>query len=491
MAILSTYYLPGLYVEDRSVEVPLDWRGSSPAEWAGVRAESVSRLAAESAALEPDPAFAGKAIKLFYRVVCAPENVHRELPLLVFLQGGPGGAGPRLTSPTSDGWVAEAVKHFRVVLPDQRGTGRSSRVDGRLIASVGEEAAAEGADPARRQADYLKRFLADSIVRDFEYLRLSEFGGARWTTLGQSYGGFLTLCNLSTFPEGVAAAFTCGGIPHVPADAAEVYAHTFPRMEAKTRAYYERYPEDAYRVGLVADRLAAGGVSLPDGSPFSVRRLQLLGGRLGMKPAPEELHNLFDLAFSAGDGSYEDAVSAAGGDAAAVDLFGGFKAGALDATGSAANPLYWTLQEFIYADGELAEPIRWAAAREAASRPEFSEGARPLMFFAEAMFPWMFEEDPALIPFKPAMDVLMEDTSFGKLYDPEQLEANQVPLQAAVYYDDAYVDSGLQLDTLSRVGSSHAWVTNEFEHDGLHGPSVFKHLYEEALGRGDLAAVFA
>ena len=42
-------------------------------------------------------------------------------PLLIFLQGGPGGAGPRLNSPTSDGWIEEAIRHFRVILPDQRG----------------------------------------------------------------------------------------------------------------------------------------------------------------------------------------------------------------------------------------------------------------------------------------------------------------------------------------------------------------------------------
>ena len=39
------------------------------------------------------------------------------------------------------------------------------------------------------------------------------------------------------------------------------------------------------------------------------------------------------------------------------------------------------------------------------------------------------------------------------------------------------------------MGACHAWVTNEFEHDGLHGSVVFKHLYEEALNRGDLAEV--
>ena len=121
--------------------------------------------------------------------------------------------------------------------------------------------------------------------------------------------------------------------------------------------------------------------------------------------------------------------------------------------------------------------------------PEFSEDARPLMLFGEAMFPWMFREDPALVPFADAMDLLMEDSSFGRLYDQAQLAANEVPLQAAVYFDDLYVDSGLQLNTLSRVGRSHAWVTNEFEHDGLHGSKVFRHILAEARDRGDLEGV--
>ncbi len=58
------------------------------------------------------------------------------------------------------------------------------------------------------------------------------------------------------------------------------------------------------------------------------------------------------------------------------------------------------------------------------------------------MFPWMFEQERALRPFKPAMDVLMEDTHFGTIYDADQLARNEVPLQAAVYFDDMYVDSG-------------------------------------------------
>lgn len=482
MSLLASYHLPGLAVEDRAINVPLDWRGASPAQLAGATDAAPTVLSREGAAAAPEAAFAGKTLRLFYRTLRSPENVGKPLPLLVYLQGGPGGAGPRVSDARSDGWVAEAVRHFCVILPDQRGTGRSSRVDGRTMKRLAEEARVAGAEPARLQAAYLKRFLAGSIVRDFEYLRLSEFGGEPWVTLGQSYGGFLTLAYLSAFPAGVRASFACGGIPHVPASAAEVYAHTFPRMASKTLGWYERYPEDKQRVALVADRLAAGDVRLPDGSPLSARRLQLVGQGLGMKPWPERMHNLFDLAFCEGDGSVGAALEAAGGDVRRAALSDGFLHQVMELTATPANPLYWTLQEFIYADGALDAPIGWAAAQ----RLEFAEGARPLMFFGEAAFPWMFEEDPALVPFGPAVDALMADVTFDRIYDEAQLAANTVPLQAAVYFDDAYVDAGLQLDTLSHVGASHAWVTNELEHDGLHGSRVFRHLLDEARARGDL-----
>ncbi len=469
---LASYYVPGLYVEDHSIDVPLDWRGLEPALLA---VGSTMRRGAIASPIAGAP----ESVKLFYRVVCSPENINADLPLLVYLQGGPGGESPRPLSPTSDGWMAEAVKHFRIVLPDQRGTGRSGRVSGKSIEALGQRAEVAGANGARAQADFLKRYLASSIVRDFEYLRLTQFGGKPWVTLGQSYGGFLTLTYLSLFPEGVAASFTCGGIPHVPASAAEVYAHTFPRMVAKTKQFYERYPQDVERLSALADAIAEQQPALPDGSPMTVERLQLFGSDFGMKPCFERMHWALDHAFEDGDGtlSEEPVIS------------DGFLMSALSRTTTATNPLYWTLQEFIYADGDTM-PIRWAAAAEKAKRPEFDPAARPLMLTGEAMFPWMFEQMPELKPFRAAMDLLMEDTDWDKIYDPQRLAANEVPLQAAVYFDDMYVDSGMQLDTLSRVGASHAWVTNEFEHDGNHGTEVFKHLYEEALGRGDLTRLF-
>ncbi|WEV64617.1 alpha/beta fold hydrolase [Bifidobacterium sp. ESL0732] len=451
MTLLARYYVPGLAVDDRSIKVPLDWRGNDPGK-----------------------GFAGESLSLFYRVVTAPEHVHDDLPLLIFLQGGPGGAGPRPLNPSSDGWIAEAIKHFRVILPDQRGTGRSSCVDSNAMQRI------EG---ARAQAEYLKCFLAGSIVRDFEHLRRTEFAGKKWVTLGQSYGGFLTLAYLSSYSEGAIASFTMGGIPHVPANAREVYEHTFPRMVEKTRLYYNRYPQDIERVGAVADHIGAAKrkspITLPNGDPLTVERLQTLGSDFGMQPSPERLHWLVDIAFAKGDGSENRRAP----------LSDQFLESVMEATSS--TPLYWPLQEFIYADGELDEPIGWAAQKVRNEHPEFDIHHRPLLFTGEAMFPWMFDQERALRPFKPAVEEMMGDTHFGKIYDTTQLKRNEVPLQAAVYFDDMYVDSGMQLDTLSRVGNSHAWVTNEYQHDGIHhGGAVFAHLYDEALDRGDLEGLF-
>lgn len=41
-------------------------------------------------------------------------------------------------------------------------------------------------------------------------------------------------------------------------------------------------------------------------------------------------------------------------------------------------------------------------------------------------------------------------------------------MAAAIYFDDLYVDSGLSLQTAAYIPNLRPWVTNEFEHDGLH-----------------------
>nr|MDK6329016.1 proline iminopeptidase [Alloscardovia omnicolens] len=177
-----------------------------------------------------------------------------------------------------------------------------------------------------------------------------------------------------------------------------------------------------------------------------------------MKPSFERMHWTVDTAFN---GEY---------------LSDGFLMELFSSTTSYGSELYWVLQEFIYANKEI-EPINWAANDVLRSTKQFDESSRPLMLIGEAALPEIFDEDSALRAFRPAMDELMSDTQWGTVYDEDQLARNDIPIHAAVYFDDMYVDSGLQLDTLSRVGNSHAWVTNEFEHDGARMGAVFEHLY--------------
>jgi hypothetical protein len=100
------------------------------------------------------------------------------------------------------------------------------------------------------------------------------------------------------------------------------------------------------------------------------------------------------------------------------------------------------------------------------------------------MYPWMFEQIAALRPFAGAANLLAEAEDWPVLYDRERLAANEVPVLAAVYFDDMYVDAGLSLATAAEVGNVRTWVTSEHEHDGLRtaGEAVLGHLMDMASG---------
>ena len=54
----------------------------------------------------------------------------------------------------------------------------------------------------------------------------------------------------------------------------------------------------------------------------------------------------------------------------------------------------------------------------------------------------MFEDYGALAPLREAADLLAE-REWPRLYDPERLRANEVPVAAAIYADDLYVERAL------------------------------------------------
>ena len=93
--------------------------------------------------------------------------------------------------------------------------------------------------------------------------------------------------------------------------------------------------------------------------------------------------------------------------------------------------------------------------------------ADPLYFTGEMIYPWMIDADPVLRPLREAADILAERDDWPPLYDPTRLAANEVPVAAAVYYHDMYVDRELSLQTAQAIRGLQAWVTSEYEHDGL------------------------
>jgi pimeloyl-ACP methyl ester carboxylesterase len=419
------YTILGLHITDHTVTVPLDWTS-------------------------PDTS---TTIEVFAREVVDPSKRGEQLPILVFLQGGPGGKSPRPMP--GEGWLADAVKTHRVLLVDQRGTGRSSRVQGATIAAMSTADAVA----------HLLCFRADSIVADLEYLRSTVFGGVKWQTLGQSYGGFITLAYLSLHPEGLSACYVAGGLTSIDPSPDDVYRHTYPRVAAKTAQYYRRFPADAELIGRVADIIAGNHIRLPDGDRLTVRRLQTLGIDFGMGPGFERVHWLFDEAIVGGT------------------LSDTFLEQVMLRTSYADNPLFVTLQESIYGNGSGA--TRWSAHRILTEYPHFDPAIRPLVFTGEMMFPWMMEEIRSLRPFAAAANALAEHEMYTTLYAPDRLAANEVPVAAIGYFDDMYVDLGYSLDTERRLGNSRLWITNEFEHDGIRqDATIVRRLIDSVNDRG-------
>jgi pimeloyl-ACP methyl ester carboxylesterase len=376
------------------------------------------------------------------------------LPRLLFLQGGPGSPAARPTG--LDEWISRATQDYHLVLLDQRGTGRSTPVMAQTLESLGSPQA---------QADYLKHFRADSIVRDAELVRQELTGGEPWALLGQSYGGFCSVTYLSLAPEGVREAYITGGLPPLEASADDVYRATYRRLVDRNRRYYARYPEDVDRVRRLVDLLDAEDVRFADGSPLSPRRLLQAGSIFGMSYGFEKVHYLLEIAFT-GAGEVSSQFLRA------LDQHLPFDPG----------PIYSLLHEACYAQGEAT---RWSAQRVMAEFAEFEPGGDgPIFFTGEMVYPWQFDEYRELQPLKEAAELLAAFEDWPRLYDVERLSANEVPVAAAIYENDMYVERELSLETARTIGA-RAWVTSQYEHDGLRtwGKEVLGKLF--ALRRGE------
>ncbi|GLT84627.1 hypothetical protein SLE2022_028470 [Rubroshorea leprosula] len=432
------YSVPDLRLRDHRFTVPLDYR---------------------------DPGTSLK-ISIFAREVVAVGKEDQSLPYLLFLQGGPGFESPRPTE--GSGWILKACEEFRVILMDQRGTGLSTPLTTSSMLQF---------KSARDLADYLKHFRADSIVNDAEFIRVRLVpGSGPWTVLGQSYGGFCAITYLSFAPQGLKQVLLTGGIPPIGdgCTADTVYGACFEQVAYQNEKYYKRYPQDIEVVREVVNYLAeseGGGVPLPSGGILTPRGLQLLGlSGLGSSAGFERLHYLFERVW--------DPVIVPG----APKKISFYFLNAFDNwLGFDSNPLYALIHESIYCQGASS---RWSAQRLRAKYENKFDAikaageGRPVLFTGEMMFPWMFDEIHALKPFKDAAHLLAEKEDWPALYDKAALNNNKVPVAAAIYFEDIYVNFNLVMQTVTEIAGIRTWITNEYMHSGLRdaGGQVFDHL---------------
>lgn len=374
----------------------------------------------------------GPTIELFAQEVVAAGKENAKLPYLLFLQGGPGGRAPTPGN-ASSAWIDGALETHRVILLDQRGTGRSSPLTNESLSNRRDE----------EIVSLIHHHRADAIVADAERLRSKLIGNQPWTLLGQSYGGFIALTYLSHAPEGVSGAIISGGLPGLDSSLDNWYNAQIRGMLDKNTEYYDRYPEDIQRVAALVNYLNTNCVTLPDGSRLTSRRLRRLGLYFGMSDGYERTHSLIAKGW---DGRR---------------ITDDFRQALLAETGFATGPLY-ALQEFIHAGPACV--TQWAAERALKAFPEYEEF--PTKFYGEFMFPWMFQEVAHLQRFTHVANLLANDSSFSDLYDRDRLQRNTVPILAIAYEKDVYSPLIAQKQTAAYLGDCQLIVSTQ-HHNSL------------------------
>lgn len=411
---VTTRRVQDLTVHDHTLTVPLVWADPADSRTIDVHAAEVVREDGE------------------------------DLPYLVFLQGGPGHEAPRpFHSPAAPSWLDAALEHHRVVLLDQRGTGRSTPV-GDADLERGPEALTE----------YITHLRADSIVRDAEAVR-EHLGAARWSVLGQSFGGFTTLAYVSTDASSLERVYITGGLSAVGRHPDEVYALTYDKMRVESERYYRRFPTHRDKIRRVVDLAAAGGLVLPDGEVVSVSRVRSLGALLGSNDGWQTLWTLLE---------HEPHTNAFRHDFAAAMPFG------------ARNPLYYVFHESSYADGHAT---RWSADRV---EPDDFRADPTLLTGEHARREWL-DTVPGLRPWRDVTLALAE-FEWPQLYDEAAIAASGARGAAAVYVNDVYVPFEFSMETARLLPGVAPWITSEHEHNGLRsGGDVLERLVDLAHGR--------
>ena len=263
--------------------------------------------------------------------------------------------------------------HPPVLLLDQRGTGRSTPLTGRAVAGM--------TDGGRGVPPPVPRRL-DRGGRRGARARLA--GGRPWETLGQSYGGFVTMAYLAG-ARGARRLLrdrrAARDRRHGPTTSTHAPTRAWPARTPSSMPATPRTPHGT------ADREPSRGTRRAPARrrPVHPRRFRMLGSGFGMGDGYDKLHWLLDEAARRG------ALRRLPPRRAHGDRLRG--RAAVRAAGVHLRPARPA------ADGVGGRRAIWPA-------PGVRGDHDPLLFTGEMFYRWMFEEIAALRPFLGAADLL-------------------------------------------------------------------------------------
>lgn len=397
--------------------------------------------------------------------------------LLLYLEGGPGFA-------SGIGSNTNALKEFisrgyQVVSLDQRGVGYSTPLEASTLLQL---------DTPDRQLEYVLNFRSDSIVEDCERIRQELIGDSRWSLCGQSYGGFVSLAYVSKYNHHIKEVLLTGGIPPIGLTADEVYKATYERTKERNVHYYKKYPQDIKKVKNILGYLHSNKVTLPNGGYLSVERFQGLGLAFGTMGGTDMIHKLvnkfdYDLELK-GKPTYSILSQ--------IETSQSFD----------TNMIYAFFLEAIYCDGEkprfrdsvsrsllektplnnswvgnrtsgktnwVGDRLRLAPGNE---RFVYNADSDVVYFTGEMIFKSIFTDYKELSELKELGDLLHQHNDWSSLYhlNLTSVSWEDVPIVAAVYYHDQYVDFDTSVKVKKDVfGDTNLklLVTTECFHNGL------------------------
>jgi hypothetical protein len=126
--------------------------------------------------------------------------------------------------------------------------------------------------------------------------------------------------------------------------------------------------------------------------------------------------------------------------------------------------------------GKGLREFQWLSGSPASAS---SVREHPLFFSGEMIFPFHFDIFPELEKLAPVADILAKYSGWGDLYDEWQLLRNEIPLYAATFVDDMYVDFELAQETVKLVKNCKQYITNGMYHDAIRSKTkdVMKELF--------------